>query len=799
MRAIRQFTRNFNRQKVVGLLNISSLALGVMVSVVVGLWAMNELSFDTFHRDHDRMYRMVQQIEMNGRTMKIPTAFAPQGALAADKIPEIEDFCRVVVEDLGLTIRGRIAPNVRTLKADDNFFDFFTFPLVEGDAAAIFSGPVNAIVTESAADRYFPGEDPVGQSISVHGFDMTIAGVMRDFPRNSHIRADFVLPMYGWFATWGWESSCNYDTYFRLRPGADVAAVEAKLGVETIPTGLENIVKDDAESGIFLERITDVHFTDADLEFDSAVRGNRGILRTFIFTALIILIISCINFTNLFVSTSFLRAKAIGVKKSFGATKFSLTRDFYIETLCYVAVSVVAGLALAHLTFPVFNGFVGSDTALDFTDPRLYLFLAALIVVVVAMAGSFPALYMTRFGIIETLRGRFRGRRASWFQKGLMTVQFTASIFLLIVVMFFGRQIDTMLGQDLGFDKENVIYVNGSGSFGTDLDNFRDQMTRHPSISDVAMLQYQLPMYMGYAASAERTDGARSMMTDVVQVSDNYFDFFDMQFVWGENPLPLETARAELLCVVNERFMKMLELDYGASASRPEFIFRFIGGGGGSDSGETDGRTYRIAGVIRDSYVKSLHEAPGPQIYVNLGREDYNPVLFKVAGDPQEALRGIEERWAEVNPDIPFEAGFLDDAYDRLYREEADSRNVLGYAMIITVLITIAGLFAMNYYMTQRRVKEIGIRKINGATLGDLLLLLNRGILWQVAISFALAAAVSWLFLRGWLKGFIVQTSLSGWVFALAGLATCLLALATVSWQTLKTATANPVDSLRSE
>ncbi len=435
---------------------------------------------------------------------------------------------------------------------------------------------------------------------------------------------------------------------------------------------------------------------------------------------------------------------------------------------------------------------------LDFTDPRLYLFLAALIVVVVAMAGSFPALYMTRFGIIETLRGRFRGRRASWFQKGLMTVQFTASIFLLIVVMFFGRQIDTILGHDLGFDKENVIYVNGSGSFGTDLDNFRDQMTRTPSISDVAMLQYQLPMYMGYAASAERTDGARSAMTDVVQVSDNYFDFFDMRFVWGENPLHLETARAENLCVVNERFMEMLEIEYGPLSARPEFIFRFIGGGG-SDSSDTDGRTYRIAGVIGDSYVKSLHEAPGPQMYVNLGREDYNPVLFKVAGDPQEALRVIEERWAEVNPDVPFEAGFLDEAYDRLYREEADSRNVLGYAMIITVLITVAGLFAMNYYMTQRRVKEIGIRKINGATLGDLLLLLNRGIVWQVAVSFAMAAAVSWLFLRSWLGGFIVQTSLSGWVFALAGLAACILALATVSWQTWKTATANPVESLKSE
>ena len=317
-------------------------------------------------------------------------------------------------------------------------------------------------------------------------------------------------------------------------------------------------------------------------------------------------------------------------------------------------------------------------------------------------------------------------------------------------------------------------------------------MTSNPSISDVAIQQYDLPMHFGNGAVAERLDGARSTMVDLQQVSDNYFEFFGMEFVWGENPLALENARADRLCVVNERMMEMLELDYGTDD--PQFIYRGV-----DAPDENEGQICTIKGVVRDSYVKSLYETPGPILYTNLGREDHNPVFFKVTGDAQDAIGAIERKWTELNPDVAFEPRFLDDAYDALYRSETDSRNVLSYALIITVLITVAGLFAMNYYMSQRRVKEIGIRKINGATLADLLLLLNRGILWQMALSFVLAAAVAWLFLRGWLKGFIVQTSLDWWVFALAGLSACLLALLTVSWQTWKTATANPVESLKNE
>ncbi len=791
MRTITQFRRNFNRQKVVGLLGIGNLSLGIMVSIVIGLWAINELSFDNFHPGGDRMYRNVVVFEMNGREVNAASAFKPQGEIASAEIPEIEKMCRVVVEEQGLSLHGKVTFGIRTLIADNNFFSFFNFPLVEGDPANVFSGPENVIITESAARKYYPNEDPVGQPVVSYGHDLTIAGVMSDFPKNSHIQADFVLPMFGFFASQEWNSGFYYDTYYLLRPGADIAAVEDKLSA-IIRRAPSAIIQGGLAETV-LEPLADIHFSDTDLEFDSALRGNRGILVTFIFTALIILVISCINFTNLFVSTSLLRAKAIGVKKTFGATKLSLMCDFYMETLCYVAISVGTGLALAHLTFPVFNSFVHSDTAIDFADPGLWLFLMGLIVVVVLMAGSYPALHMTRFGIIKTLRGRFKGPRASWFQKGLMTVQFSASIFLLIVVTFFGRQIEAILNHDLGFDNENVLYVNGWGRFGADLEALRDEMTQVPAISDVAMQQYGLPMSMGNGAGAERLDGARSAMVDMVQVSDNYFDFFGMEFVWGENPLALENARNDRLCVVNERLMELLELDW--RSGDPVFVFRSIGG----SLAELEGTVCVVKGVVGDSYVKSLHEEPGPMLYFSLGREEHNPIYFKITGNPRDAVAAIEKRWMAINPDVPFEAHFLDETYDALYSSETASRNVLSYALLITIVITVAGLFAMNYYISRRRVKEIGIRKINGARIGDLLLLLNRGLVILIAISFIVASVAGWLFLHGWLQGFVVRTPLSLWVFILIGLFACLLALATVSYQTWKAANANPVDSLKSE
>ena len=788
---MKQFIRNFNKQKVVGTLNICSLSLSIMVSIVVGLWAINELTYDNFYPDGDRMYRVVQNFELNGKPIRAATSFKPLGEIAEKELPSIEKMCRIVSRTMGVTFHNMVHFGVPSLVTDHNFFSFFGFPLKEGDIETAFSGTNNAIITESAARKYCPDEDPIGQRIVSHGYDFFISGIMYDIPRNSHIQAEVILPMFGSFKSWEWDSGFYYDTYFILSPSADLNLIGERL-TQINKAGAGDFLKN-AYNEVGLELVRDIHFSKTEPGFDNAVKGDKSFLQILVFTALVILIIGCINFTNLFISTAFIRARSIGIKKSQGAGRRTLILEFYKETAVYVFISVVGGLLLAMLTLPVFNNYTGSTTVLDFYNPQLYVFLFCLIIVTILIAGSFPAFRMTKFGIIETIGGKFRGKKMSAFQKALVIIQFTSSISLLIIVFFFGRQIDTLLSQDLGFDNKNVFYVNGWGAFGADYKSLRNELRKNPAIADVAMKQYDLPLRMGNGVGVRSLDGDEAILIDLSEVSPNYFDFFDMDFLAGENPLWLETAANSRYCVINEAAARALGLeDNPVDAS---FMYISIG----QKLIENDGKTYTVKGVIRDSYVKSLHETPGAQMYLNLSRDDHNPIFIRTVGNPQDAIQAMEKMWKEINPNVPFEYHFLDETYDAQYKAEMNARNVLSYALLITFIISAAGLFAIAFYSTQRRIKEIGIRKINGAKVTDLLLLLNKDVVVWVVISFLIACPIAYVFLYNWLDDFVVKTSLSWWVFLIAGVLSALVALITVSYQTWRTATTNPIESLKTE
>lgn len=788
---MKQFIRNFNKQKVVVTLNICSLSLSIMVSIVVGLWAINELTYDNFYPDGDRMYRVVQNFELNGKPIRAATSFKPLGEIAEKELPSIEKMCRIVSRTMGVTFHNMVHFGVPSLVTDHNFFSFFGFPLKEGDIETAFSGTNNAIITESAARKYFPDEDPIGQRIVSHGYDFFISGIMYDIPRNSHIQAEVILPMFGSFKSWEWDSGFYYDTYFILSPSADLNLIGERL-TQINKAGAGDFLKN-AYNEVGLELVRDIHFSKTEPGFDNAVKGDKSFLQILVFTALVILIIGCINFTNLFISTAFIRARSIGIKKSQGAGRRTLILEFYKETAVYVFISVVGGLLLAMLTLPVFNNYTGSTTVLDFYNPQLYVFLFCLIIVTILIAGSFPAFRMTKFGIIETIGGKFRGKKMSAFQKALVIIQFTSSISLLIIVFFFGRQIDTLLSQDLGFDNKNVFYVNGWGAFGADYKSLRNELRKNPAIADVAMKQYDLPLRMGNGVGVRSLDGDEAILIDLSEVSPNYFDFFDMEFLAGENPLWLETAANSRYCVINEAAARALGLeDNPVDAS---FMYISIG----QKLIENDGKTYTVKGVIRDSYVKSLHETPGAQMYLNLSRDDHNPIFIRTVGNPQDAIQAMEKMWKEINPNVPFEYHFLDETYDAQYKAEMNARNVLSYALLITFIISAAGLFAIAFYSTQRRIKEIGIRKINGAKVTDLLLLLNKDVVVWVVISFLIACPIAYVFLYNWLDDFVVKTSLSWWVFLIAGVLSALVALITVSYQTWRTATTNPIESLKTE
>ncbi|GHT08410.1 ABC transporter permease [Bacteroidia bacterium] len=777
---MQQFIRNFNKQKVVGLLNISSLSLGIMVSIIVGLWTINELSFDNFHKDKAHIYRAVLHATLNGEPMKLGSTFRPMGQEAKDKFPQIKDMNRVWPSWSDLKVNEIYYPGVKAFIADENFFTFFSFPLKEGEAETVLSAPDKVVISETAALKYFEGKNPIGQSLNFNGKDFVVSGVMYDMPRNSSLQSDFVIPPYDWILKQAWGDNDVYVTFFNLQEGTDRSAL-AKDMTQLAYAGLEFF--ETVGARYELEPLTEMHFSEGFMG-DSVLKGNKPMILVLAIVALVILIISCINFTNLFISTSFLRAKSVGIMKSQGAEKSSLIRAFYGETACYTAIAIAVGTFLAVLSLPLFNNFIGSELVIDFTSVQLYAFLIVLFVFTVLLAGTFPALYITKFNPIETLFGKFKGKNISIFQKSLIIVQFTASIALLIVVSFMQKQVNFMVTKDLGFDKENIIYVQGRADFSKDFEGLRDELLKYPFIADITR-KNSLPTEwnQGWGISLPGSD--ETVIMEMNYIKPNYFEFMNMKIIDGENPFYLESNDSITPVVINESTQKLLGL--------PDSPINEIIVANGS-------QRMIVKGLMRNANIRSLRDQIDPQVYMKHPQDmNWGPLFFKYTGDPQQTIQVIRQKWEELEPNIPFEYHFLDDTYKELYTSETNVSKVLAYAMFITFIISIAGLFAMAFYVTQRRIKEIGLRKVNGATLKDLLLLLNKDFVVWVLISFLIASPVAYFSLQSWLNGFTVKTALSIWLFLLVGILAMAVALLTTSFQTWNVATMNPVKTLKTE
>jgi putative ABC transport system permease protein len=777
---MKQFIRNFNKQKVVGLLNISSLSLGIMAAVVVGLWAINEYSFDNFHKNRENMYRINVHALVNDNQVKIGSTYRPFGEAARTELPVIEDMSRIFTYSGDIEVGETYYPAVELFTVDENFFSFFSFPLKEGDPATVLSAPDNVVINESAARKYFPGQNPVGQSLRLHNNLYTVSGLMADMPGNSSFQSDIVFPLSGIFPKDTWFGTDSYHTFFILPPNADLKQAEESL------TGIlyKNVeVFKEMASKVTLEPMTEIHFSAGFFSDKGEVKGNKPLIMVLVLVAFIILIISCINFTNLFVSTSFLRAKNIGVKKAHGAAKGRLMLDFYTETAAYVLISIGLGVFLAHLALPLFNSFTQGNISINLLSPRLYAFLAVLFAFTVLLAGTFPALYMTRFNPIQTLSGKFKGKNISAFQKGLIVIQFSASIALLITVSFMQKQVQFMISHDLGFDKENVIYVQKRVNFGKNHETFRDEMLKYPSIRDITM-KNSLPTQWqnGWGFSSEGSSDV--IVMEVNEVKPNYFEMMGMEIIDGENPFYLESSDSIMPVIINESAAKLLNL------TSP--VNRII-----ISNGQ---QRMVVKGVLRNAHVRSLRDKVDPQIYKKMTWDGEGcPVFFKITGDPQQTIDLLRTKWEESEAGYPFEYHFLDDTYRELYASETNTGKVLAFAMLITFVISVAGLFAMAFYVTRRRMREIALRKVNGATLRDLLLLLNKDFVLWVLLSFLIASPVAYFGLQSWLEGFTVKTALSIWIFLLVGTVALLVALLTTSVQTWKVATANPVEMLKSE
>lgn len=776
----KEIIRWAQRNKTTTILSISGMAVGLAVALLIGLWSLNEFSFDKFHANADQIYRVCRQGYINNESVMLGSDFGKVGTNAKEQIPEIEDVCRVINCNRQMVkIKDQVYYEDLIGTADANLFQFFSFKLETGNPASCLEGANNVVISRKMADKYFRGENPVGQMMEIYGRPLQVSAVMKNMPENSHLKFDIIITLKAlpWFYEAGWGRNDNYLTYIRLKKNADTQAVARKI---TAMTYKEYPLYEKFKIVHFLQPLSEIHFSSG-FRFDYVITSDRRILFIFISISVLILLIASFNFINLFISTSFLRAKSIGVKKINGSSKTRLFLSSYLETTLYILAATVVAFVLVSLLLPSFNQIAGTNLHINFSDPQLYVFTMLLLGATIVISGTTPVLYILRFSPEEIIRNRFKAGGVTMLQRILVVSQFAASILLISSAGIIQKQIMFVKNKDLGFDKEHIIYFFPN-NIAENYNAFREEVMTNPSILDVTT-KNSLPFEWNNGNNISLVDNpTKDQIMEICMVGFNYPEMMKMPLVKGRNPFRQGENNTKE-CLINETAAVNLELTdpIGKQIKQGDNV-------------------YTIAGVLKNVNTKSLHLNIDPQVYRQLDKpERYYPVLVKTNNQVESAIKALSEVWAKNNPDIPFEYFFLEDAYDKLYKTEYTASKIISAGMAIALFLAFMGLYAISHFATERRIKEIGVRKVNGARISEILLLLNRDFVRWIIISVVLSTPVTWYVLQKWLSNFAYKTELSWWVFALSGLAALAIAVLTVSWQSWKVATRNPVEALRFE
>lgn len=777
---LKEIVRWAARNKTTTFLSIIGMAVGLSVAILIGMWSLNEFSFDKFHANADRIYRLCREGYINNESVVLGSDFGIVGTTAKEQIPEIEELCRVINCNRQMVkIKERVYYEDLIGTADANLFQFFSYKLENGNPATCLDGPNNVVISRSMADKYFRGENPVGQMVEIYGRPLQVSAIMENMPDNSHLKFNIIIALKAlpWFYDAKWGTNDNNVTYLRLKKDTDIQAVAKQI---TAMTYKNFPVYEQFKIVHFLQPLKEIHFSSG-FRFDYVITSDRRIIFIFISIAVLILLIASFNFINLFISTSFLRAKSIGVKKINGSSKTSLFLSSYLETTLYILVASIIAFILVALVLPVFNQIAGTNLHIDFTNPQIYVFTLLLLGVTVIISGTTPVLYILRFSPEEIIRNRYKAGGVTLLQRVLVVSQFAASILLISSAGIIQKQIVFVKNKDLGFDKEHIIYFYPN-NMAENYNAVREELMTDPNILDVTA-KNSLPFEWNNGNNVSAVDNpAKDQIMEICAVGFNYPEMMKMPLVEGRNPFkPGESNTKE--CMINETAAANLELTdpIGKQIKRGNNI-------------------YTIAGILKNVNTKSLHLNIDPQVYTLLDKpERYYPVLVKTSGQTASAIKTLSAVWAKNNPDIPFEYFFLDDAYGKLYKTEDTASKIISAGMAIALFLAFMGLYAISHFATERRIKEIGVRKVNGARISEILLLLNRDFVRWILISIVLATPVTWFVLHKWLSNFAYKTELSWWVFALSGLMAIGFAVLTVSWQSWRAATQNPVEALRYE
>jgi putative ABC transport system permease protein len=800
--------RNLRRQKGYAFINVFGLAVGLAACSLILLYVRDELSYEAMHTRADRIYRVHLDAALAGQTFNSATTSAPMAAALRAEYPEVESSTRVWDTGRVLLSHGdRQFYEERFFWADSTVFEVFSFPLVQGDARTALSRPNTVVLTASTARKYFGEADPLGQTLRFDNrLDLTVTGVTPDVPSNTHFRFDFLGAITSQERSQDpiWVSNSFY-TYVLMREGHTGAELQAQFPAlvrkyaapqieQFIGQSYDAVLATGAKYNFYLHPLRDIHLrSEADNDF--ALNSDLQYVYILSAIAVFILLIACINFMNLSTARSAGRAREVGLRKVMGSERRQLVQQFLGESVLLAAVSMLIAFVLMQALLPLFNHLSGKELALHLLrDFGVVLALVGIALGAGVLAGLYPAFVLSAFEPVEVLKGQVAtGARGLWLRRALVVTQFTISMILLVGTGVVFQQLHYMQHRDLGFQGDQVVVLPvETAAMQQRYPALRAELLQHPGVMQVAAgggVPGRFNSDTVFRPEGGKEEDLRSFK--VFAASEDYLETLQIQIVAGRSfsrDFPADSSQAFLL---NETAVRMM------GWTPEEAIGKRVSWVAANDDG-TDG-TRTVVGVVRDFHLESLQaEIKGMLMYLDL--DDIGNVVVRLRPENVSGtLAFLEKTWTTNEPQYPFRYFFLDQDFGRLYERETRLGNIFTGFTVLAVLIACLGLFGLASFITQQRTKEIGVRKVLGASVPQVLMLLSREFTRMVLAATLVAFPIAWFVMDRWLADFAYRTRLGWEVFALTALAALVIAWLTVSYQTLKAALADPVKSLRYE
>jgi putative ABC transport system permease protein len=799
--------RNLLRYKGFSLINILGLTIGITGCLLIGLFVWDELQYDKFFKDGNNIYRIYLKHTSNTGTTtsaNTPPVFA---TYMKQNYPEIEQAARMFMWSgkMLMEVDDKRTYEDKGVIVDSTFFQIFPLKFAKGNSNSALLVPSSVVITERIANKYFGKTDPIGKTIKLDKENFMVKGVLEDLPEHFHLDFNYIIPLSAAglpaerMQNWGWQ---QFFTYIKVKEGTDLQQLQRKFHVAAEKEGGTEVREDGVTHLPYFQALKDIHLYSSAFEFDNAKRGNATYVKGLTIIALFVLLIACFNFINLATARSFRRAKEIGVRKVIGADRKQLILQFTGETILVALISIVIAVIATLLILPSLNAFTGKAISFNlFTNPLLLLLLLGVAILIGILSGIYPALIMSGFQPIRVLKGlKPMGNSVNStgiLRQGLVIIQFALSALLIVCTVVVYRQMNYLNQKDLGFNKDQILFFNVQGSIPEKADVFKEELKRSRGVVSVTG-GYGLPgdQLAGDGITVPTKEGDKEHSAVQIIVDHDYVKTMGLQIIAGRDFSRSMATDVREGFIINETAVQ--NLGFGT----PE---KAIGQRLNWDNEWVPVDTLdpvkrgKVIGVVKDFHVKSLHEKLSTTVL-----QIYPQVLEKIAvkvrvADLPNTIAHIKATWNKFSPDYPLDYKFLDENFAVMYSSEDKLSTLLLIFTIMAIFIGCMGLFGLAAFSAEQRIKEIGIRKVLGASVLNITAMLSKTFLKPVLIASLIAFPIAWWAMKNWLQDFEYRVEISWWVFVIAGLLALLIALITVSFQSIKAATTNPVKNLRTE